>query len=65
MEAIKILLDKFNTEYVEDYKKVWIKTKLVSSDDLLKVAEALKKEGLAFTQYSFSYGLSRTPILWN
>ena len=46
MEAIKILLDKFNTEYVEDYKKVWIKTKLASSDDLLKVAAALKKEGL-------------------
>jgi len=46
MEAIKILLDKFNTEYVEDYKKVWVKTKLASSDDLLKVAEALKKEGL-------------------
>ena len=46
MESIKILLDKFNTEYVEDYKKVWVKTKLASSDDLLKVAEALKKEGL-------------------
>jgi len=46
METIKILLDRFNTEYLEDYKKVWVKTKLASSNDLLKVAEALKKEGL-------------------
>lgn len=46
MEAIRKLLAKFDTEYVEDYKKIWIKAKLVSSDDLLTVAEALKKEGL-------------------
>ncbi len=46
MEAIRKLLAKFDTEYVEDYKKVWVKAKLVSSDDLLMVAEALKKEGL-------------------
>jgi len=46
MEAIKTLLGKFETEYVEDYKKIWIKAKLVSSDDLTQVAEALKAEGL-------------------
>jgi NADH:ubiquinone oxidoreductase subunit D/Ni,Fe-hydrogenase III component G len=46
MEAIKTLLGKFETEYVEDYKKIWIKAKLVSSDDLTNVAEALKAEGL-------------------
>ncbi len=46
MENIKAILAQFETEYVEDYKKIWIKTKLRSSDDLLAVAEALKQEGL-------------------
>ncbi|RLA68885.1 MAG: NADH-quinone oxidoreductase subunit D [Epsilonproteobacteria bacterium] len=46
MEKIKTLLEQFETEYVEDYKKIWIKTKLSSSNDLLAVAAALKKEGL-------------------
>ncbi len=46
MENIKTILENFPTEYVEDYKKIWIKTKLTNSDDLLAVAKALKEEGL-------------------
>jgi len=46
MRKIKAILEGFSTEYVEDYKKIWIKTKLSSSGDLLAVAEALKQEGL-------------------
>ena len=46
MEALKQILEQFTMEYVENYKPVWLKVKLSSSDDLLIVAEALKKEGL-------------------
>ena len=46
MQKIKDILTNFETEYVEDYKKIWIKTKLIQSSDLLAVAEALKTEGL-------------------
>jgi len=46
MEALKQQLEQFNMEYVENYKPVWLKAKLSSSDDLVKVAEALKKVGL-------------------
>ena len=46
MEALKQQLEQFNMEYVENYKPVWLKAKLSSSDDLVTVAEALKKEGL-------------------
>ena len=46
MEAVKSVLEPFDTEYVEDYKKIWIKAKLKTSDDLLRVAEAIKAEGL-------------------
>ena len=46
MEKIKELLAGFDTEYVEDYKKVWIKAKLKSSGDITKIAKALKEEGL-------------------
>jgi len=46
MEAVKSLLAPFDTAYIEDYKKVWVKAKLKTSDDLLKVAEAVKAEGL-------------------
>lgn len=46
MQKIKDILADFQTEYVEDYKTIWIKAKLISSGDLLAVAEALKKEGL-------------------
>ncbi|RLA58295.1 MAG: NADH-quinone oxidoreductase subunit D, partial [Epsilonproteobacteria bacterium] len=47
MENIKRILENFSTEYVEDYKKIWIKTKLTTSADLLEVSKALKEEGLA------------------
>ncbi len=46
MEAVKQQLEQFNMEYVENYKPIWLKAKLSSSDDLVSVAEALKKEGL-------------------
>ncbi len=46
MQKIKDILADFQTEYVEDYKTIWIKAKLISSGDLLAVAEALKEEGL-------------------
>ena len=46
MDYVKELISTFNCEYVEDYKKSWLKAKLNSKGDLLSVAEALKKEGL-------------------
>ena len=46
MQKIKDILKDFSTEYIEDYKKIWIKTKLTTSDSLLSVAKALKEEGL-------------------
>jgi len=46
MDYVKKLISEFDCEYVEDYKKNWTKAKLNSKNDLLSVAEALKKEGL-------------------
>lgn len=46
MESVKQQLEQFDMEYVENYKPIWLKAKLSSSDDLVTVAEALKKEGL-------------------
>jgi NADH:ubiquinone oxidoreductase subunit D/Ni,Fe-hydrogenase III component G len=46
MEKIKEILSGFETEYVEDYKKIWIKAKLKSSSNLLDIAKALQQEGL-------------------
>ena len=46
MQKIKNILANFECEYVEDYKKVWIKAKIVSKDDLLLVAKELKENGL-------------------
>jgi len=46
MEKLKPILEQFSMAYVENYKPVWLKAKLSSSDDLVTVAEALKKEGL-------------------
>jgi NADH:ubiquinone oxidoreductase subunit D/NADH:ubiquinone oxidoreductase subunit C len=46
MEAVKRTLERFETEYVEDYKPAWVKAKLQSADDIVAVAEALKAEGL-------------------
>jgi len=46
MDYVKKLISEFDCEYVEDYKKTWVKAKLNAKDDLLDVAKALKKEGL-------------------
>jgi len=46
MNKVKELISTFDCEYVQDYKKIWIKAKLNSKDDLLHVAKALKEEGL-------------------
>jgi len=46
MDYVKALVEKFDCEYVEAYKKGWIKAKLSSKDDLLSIAKELKKEGL-------------------
>jgi len=46
MEKIKEILNKFDMEYVEDYKKTWVKAKLKDKKDLLNVVRALKEEGV-------------------
>ena len=46
MDGVKKLISSYNCEYIEDYKKTWIKAKLDTKDDLLSVAKALQKEGL-------------------
>ena len=46
MENIKNILNKYETEYVEDYKKRWIKAKLKNKEDLLKVVSELKEAGV-------------------
>lgn len=46
MDYVKKILSEFDCEYVEDYKKTWVKAKLNAKDDLVDVAKALKKEGL-------------------
>ncbi len=46
MDDIKKLLSLFNCQYLENYKINWLKVKLNSKDDLLHVAQALKKVGL-------------------
>ncbi|WP_096258981.1 NADH-quinone oxidoreductase subunit C [Lebetimonas natsushimae] len=46
MEKIKEILNKFDTEYIEDYKKTWVKAKLKNKEDLLNVVKDLKHEGV-------------------
>jgi len=46
MEELKILLEKFDVEYVEPYKQVWMKAKLNNASDLLNVVEALMEAGI-------------------
>ena len=46
MQKVKQLISTFECEYVEEYKKSWIKAKLSSKDVLLDVAKVLKEEGL-------------------
>jgi len=47
MDKIRNILEDFDCQYIENYKKVWLKTKLNSKDDLLSVAQKLKIEGLS------------------
>ena len=46
MQSIKDILKNFDCEYVQDYKKIWVKAKLNSKDDLLRLSKELKKNGL-------------------
>ncbi len=46
MERIKEVLNKFDMEYVEDYKPAWVKAKLKNKEDLLKVVKSLKEAGV-------------------
>ncbi len=46
MKRIITILDKFNTEFINQYKPTWIKCKLNNSADLVSVAKALQKNGL-------------------
>ena len=46
MQNVEKLINKFECEYVQEYKKNWLKAKLNSKDDLLSIAKELKKEGL-------------------
>jgi len=46
MQIIKTILENFECEYIQEYKKTWIKAKLVSKDDLLSLAQKLKKKSI-------------------
>jgi len=46
MDNLRKIVEKYSCEYVENYKKIWIKAKLNSKDDLLAIAKDLKEEGL-------------------
>jgi hypothetical protein len=59
MDYVKAIAEKYECKYIENYKKTWLKAKLVSSDDLLSIAKELKKRGLAFSLYGFTYRLFR------
>ena len=46
MDYVRKVVENFDCEYVQDYKKTWLKAKLNSKEDLLSLAKLLKKEGL-------------------
>ena len=46
MDKIKNILNKYETEYVEDYKSNWVKAKLKNKEDLLNVVKDLKEAGV-------------------
>jgi len=46
MEQIKNILNKYEMEYIEDYKPTWVKAKLKNKEDLLNVVKALKDIGV-------------------
>jgi NADH:ubiquinone oxidoreductase subunit D/NADH:ubiquinone oxidoreductase subunit C len=46
MEAIKQILQKYDHEYIEDYKTSWVKAKFTNSDDLLNIVKDLMSVGV-------------------
>jgi len=46
MENIKNILNKYDMEYVEDYKSAWVKAKLKNKEDLFNVIKDLKEIGV-------------------
>jgi NADH:ubiquinone oxidoreductase subunit D/Ni,Fe-hydrogenase III component G len=46
MDYIKKILSEFDCEYIENYKKIWLKAKLNTPTELLAVAKRLKDEGI-------------------
>ena len=46
MQSIRDILNTYECEYIEDYKKIWIKAKIKNRDDLLRVAKEIKSNGL-------------------
>ncbi len=46
MENIKNILNRYDMEYIEDYKSSWVKAKLKNKEDLLKVVKDLKEAGV-------------------
>jgi len=46
MEAIRKVLEKYDHEYVEDYKPTWLKAKFKNPSDLLNIVKDLKEVGI-------------------
>jgi len=46
MKQIKNILNKYEMEYIEDYKPTWIKAKLKNKEDLLNIVKELKEIGV-------------------
>ncbi|KYJ87637.1 NADH-quinone oxidoreductase subunit C [Sulfurovum riftiae] len=46
MDTLELLLRAFDMQYVEKYKPLWLKAKLKNSDDLERMAKALKEVGI-------------------
>ena len=46
MEAIRKVLEKYENEYVEEYKPTWLKAKFKNPSDLLNIVKDLKEVGI-------------------
>lgn len=46
MKQIKNILNKYEMEYIEDYKPTWVKAKLKNKEDLLNIVKELKEIGV-------------------
>jgi len=46
MQKLQIVCNSFATEYVQEYKTNWLKVKLLESNSIVSVAQALYEEGL-------------------